>query len=114
MEYSGNRRPVPSGVPGVVRPADLARQLAQLQQEIGQLQEAMTSHAVVDQAIGVVISVGKLSPEQGFEVLRMVAQRTNIKLRKVAALIVNWPGGGLLPDALHQALEQALTDVRSP
>ncbi|MER5531939.1 ANTAR domain-containing protein [Streptomyces sp. NPDC002677] len=105
---------MPSDVPGLVRKADLARQLAQLQQEIGQLQEAVVSHAVVDQAIGVVISLGRLSPEQGFEVLRLVSQRTNTKLRNVAGLIVNWPGGGPLPDALHKALEKALTDVRFP
>ncbi|MEU2624987.1 ANTAR domain-containing protein [Streptomyces sp. NPDC007157] len=114
MEYSGNGRRVPGDVPGLVRQADLVRQLAQLKQEIGQLQEAVVSHAVVDQAIGVVISLGKFSPEQGFEVLRTVSQRTNTKLRKVAGLIVNWPGGGPLPDALHKALEQALTDVRAP
>lgn len=114
MEYSGNGRPMPSDVPGVVRRADCARQLAELKQEIDQLQEAVTSHAVVDQAIGVVISLGGLPPERGFEVLRMVSQRTNIKLRKVAALIVNWPGGGQLPDALHKALDQVLMDVRSP
>ncbi|MER7841905.1 ANTAR domain-containing protein [Streptomyces sp. NPDC096040] len=105
---------MPSDMPGLVRQADVARQLVQLKQEIDQLQEAIASHAVIDQAIGVVISLGKFSPEQGFEVLRMVSQHTNTKLRKAAALIVNWPAGGPLPDALHKALEQALTDVRSP
>ncbi|MEU8717640.1 ANTAR domain-containing protein [Streptomyces sp. NPDC048663] len=113
MEYSGNGRPVPRDMPGLVRQAEVARQIAQLKEEIDQLQEAIASHAVIDQAIGVVISLGKLCPEQGFEVLRTVSQHTNTKLRKVAALIVNWPGGGPLPDAVHQALEQALTEVGS-
>ncbi|MFF4898079.1 ANTAR domain-containing protein [Streptomyces sp. NPDC001068] len=105
---------MPGDMPGQVRQADLVGQLAQLNREIGQLQEAIASHAVIDQAIGVVISLGKLSPEQGFEVLRTVSQHTNTKLRKVAALIVDWPAGGRLPEDLHGALEQALTDVRSP
>ena len=114
MEYSGNGRPTPSDMPGLVRQADVARQLAQLRQEIDQLQEAIASHAVIDQAIGVVISLGKLPPEQGFEVLRTVSQHTNTKLREVAALIVNWPAGGPLSDEIRRVLEQALTALRFP
>ncbi|MFF4902917.1 ANTAR domain-containing protein [Streptomyces sp. NPDC001068] len=60
-----------------------------------------------------VISVGSLCPDEGFEVLRRVSQRTNTKLRHFAELIVNWPGGGELPDDLHLALDEALKDARS-
>ncbi|MFC9280656.1 ANTAR domain-containing protein [Streptomyces collinus] len=90
-------------------PEDLARKIGQLQQEIGQLQEAVVSHAVIDQAIGVVVSLGGLPPEQGFGVLRTVSQTTNIKLREVAEQIVGWPASKELPEDIRQALKAALS-----
>ena len=51
-----------------------------------QLQEAVVSHAVVDQAIGVVVTLGG---DQDFQVLREVSQHTNVKLRQVSEQIVN-------------------------
>ncbi|MFD5518837.1 hypothetical protein [Streptomyces sp. NPDC127066] len=35
------------------------------------------------QAIGVVLAIGQPTPEQGWDVLREVSQRTDIKLRHV-------------------------------
>lgn len=40
--------------------------------------------AVVDQAIGVVVAVHRIPPAVGFEMLREVAQHTDIKLHTVA------------------------------
>ncbi|MEU0896557.1 ANTAR domain-containing protein [Streptomyces massasporeus] len=39
------------------------------------LQSAITSHVVIDQAIGVIIALGGLRPQQGFDVLRDISQR---------------------------------------
>ncbi|MGW2788070.1 ANTAR domain-containing protein [Streptomyces populi] len=90
---------------------DLSQWIDQLQQEIGQLHQAIDSHAVVDQAIGVVILLGGLSPEQGFDVLRTVSQHTNIKLREIAEQIVAWARNGqLLPD-IRRALNSALQNT---
>ncbi|GGV26503.1 ANTAR domain-containing protein [Streptomyces filipinensis] len=90
-------------------PEELARKIGQLQREIGQLQEAVVSHAVIDQAIGVVVSLGGLPPEQGFDVLRTVSQTTNIRLREVAEHIVGWPASKELSEDIRLALKDALS-----
>jgi len=91
----------------------LQHKISELQREIDQLQEAVVSHAVVDQAIGVVIALGGLRPCQGFEVLREVSQSTNAKLRQISELIVNWVHGDHLPDEIQEALQKALTGTGS-
>ncbi|MER5399828.1 ANTAR domain-containing protein [Streptomyces sp. NPDC002599] len=80
----------------------------ELQDENAQLHEAMRSHAVVDQAIGVVLAVGKLTPEQGWDVLREVSQRTNVKLRHVSELITDWARTGKLCADVRTELERQL------
>ncbi|MFF4211560.1 ANTAR domain-containing protein [Streptomyces sp. NPDC001796] len=97
-------------VPGRTPPLN---KISELQTEISQLQEAVVSHTVVDQAIGVVITVGGLHPEQGFQVLREVSQHTNTKLRQVSELIVDWVHGEQLPDEIRTALNKALARARS-
>ncbi|MFF3737958.1 ANTAR domain-containing protein [Streptomyces sp. NPDC002566] len=89
--------------------------IAALEAEVDQLQRAVASHAVVDQAIGVVIAVGRLRPEQGWEVLKEISQHTNTKLREVAEYVVQGAHCGWLPDEIHHALVSALsrTDPRS-
>jgi GAF domain-containing protein len=54
-----------------------------------QLQQALESRAVIDQAIGVVMAQRRCSPEQAFAVLRAASQNRNIKLRVVATGIVS-------------------------
>ncbi|MFK0160498.1 ANTAR domain-containing protein [Streptomyces sp. NPDC090499] len=94
-------------------PDELARKIGQLQREIGQLEEAVVAHAVIDQAIGVVVALGGLPPDQGFAVLRTVSQNTNIKLREVAEQIVGWPASKELSEDIRQALEAALSQAGS-
>ncbi|MFR0353198.1 ANTAR domain-containing protein [Streptomyces sediminimaris] len=84
-----------------------------LQQEVRQLRHAMDAHALVDQAIGVVITVAGLRPEQGWEVLKHISQHTNVKLREVARCFVQWPAGGPLPQLVRNAMHQAVNEVRS-
>ena len=66
----------------------LATYKSSVQEQVDQLKEAVASHAVVDQAIGMVVALGRVTPDQGWEVLRDVSQHTNIKLRNVAELIL--------------------------
>lgn len=49
----------------VPRPSrdETVRTLA-LQEEVEQLKEAVASHAVVDQAIGVVVALGRMTPDE--------------------------------------------------
>ncbi|MET8564521.1 ANTAR domain-containing protein [Streptomyces flaveolus] len=88
-------------------------QVKALQEEVEQLRRALGSHALVDQAIGVVITVGGLRPEQGWEVLRHMSQHTNIKLREVAHCLVEWPTRGRLPEVIRRALPAAVEHVRT-
>ncbi|MEU4659820.1 ANTAR domain-containing protein [Streptomyces sp. NPDC023723] len=83
-------------------------QLAELQEQVRQLKEAVVSHAVVDQAIGMVVVLGRVAPDQGWLVLREVSQHTNIKLRNVAELILVWGRTGAMPREIRAALEDAL------
>ncbi|MGW3954747.1 ANTAR domain-containing protein [Streptomyces sp. NPDC004752] len=80
----------------------------ELQEEVHQLKEAVISHAVVDQAIGMVVALGRLSPDQGWAVLKEVSQHTNIKLRNVAELILIWGRTGNMPPEIGAELEDAL------
>lgn len=79
-----------------------------LQEEVHQLKEAVTSHAVVDQAIGVMVGLGRVTPDEGWAVLRDVSQHTNIKLRNVAELVLIWGRTGDMPADVRAALEDAL------
>ncbi|MGX1541099.1 ANTAR domain-containing protein [Streptomyces adustus] len=80
----------------------------ELEAEVEQLKEAVTSHAVVDQAIGMMVALGRLSPEQGWAVLKEVSQHTNIKLRHVAELILAWGYDGEISPEIRAELEEAL------
>jgi hypothetical protein len=89
-------------------PDDETARLLELQDEVNQLKEAVASHAVVDQAIGMTVALGRLSPDQGWAVLKDVSQHTNIKLRNVAELILIWGRSGEIPEEIRAALEDAL------
>ena len=69
-----------------------ARELA------GNLQSALESRAVIDQAKGILMERHKLTAEQAFEVLAQASMRGNIKLRAVAEQLVH-TGGLPVPGA---------------
>ncbi|MEU0038194.1 ANTAR domain-containing protein [Streptomyces sp. NPDC006333] len=81
----------------------------ELQNENARLEEAMRSHAVVDQAVGVILALGHLTPEQGRDVLSSISQATDIKLRHVSELIVDWARTGQLCSDIRTELDQQLT-----
>ncbi|MDH6695808.1 MULTISPECIES: ANTAR domain-containing protein [Streptomyces] len=83
--------------------------ISALREEVTQLHRAVASHAVVDQAIGVVVAYAGLRPDTAWEVLREISQHCNIKLREVAEHLVRWPRLGELPARLRDALDTALT-----
>ncbi|MDI9835706.1 ANTAR domain-containing protein [Streptomyces sp. KAU_LT] len=82
--------------------------IAALRQEVAQLQHAVFSHAIVDQAIGVVVAYGGVRPGTAWEVLKEISQHTNTKLREVAELVVRWPHEGRLPEDVRGALTAAV------
>ncbi|MFF4152059.1 ANTAR domain-containing protein [Streptomyces sp. NPDC001651] len=85
--------------------------IAALREEVTQLQHAVLSHAIVDQAIGVVVAYGGVRPGTAWDVLKEVSQHTNTKLREVAELVVRWPHEGRLPEDVRTALTAAVSRV---
>ncbi|AGS67651.1 ANTAR domain-containing protein [Streptomyces collinus] len=89
-------------------PKSDADRIGELQAEVAQLREAVASHAVVDQAIGMMVALGRVTPQEGWEVLRDVSQHSNIKLRNIAELILIWGRRGEIPADVRSRLEDAL------
>ncbi|MET8246881.1 ANTAR domain-containing protein [Streptomyces sp. NPDC005202] len=87
---------------------DLVLEHERLHEEIDQLQRALTSHAVIDQAIGAVVTFGRIPPDDAWRVLREVSQRTNTKVRTVAEHVLKFAQGGALPDTELDELRRAL------
>ncbi|MEV7993822.1 ANTAR domain-containing protein [Streptomyces sp. NPDC086077] len=95
-----------AGIPH--EPAGDTDRLRALEDEIVQLKEAVCSHAVVDQAIGMMVALGRVTPDEGWAVLKEVSQHTNTKLRTVAELVLTWGREGEMPPGIRAELEDAL------
>jgi GAF domain-containing protein len=65
-----------------------AQVLAEAQRMVGQLQTALTSRAVIDQAIGIMISRSGGTADEAFAALREISQREQCKLADVAGHLV--------------------------
>ncbi|MGW2937998.1 ANTAR domain-containing protein [Streptomyces sp. NPDC001156] len=87
---------------------DLAMENGRLQAENEQLQQAVTSHAIIDQAMGALVVLGQIPSEEAWRALRDVSQRTNTKLRVVAENVLKFARGGTLPDVEMDELRRAL------
>ena len=66
-----------------------AQVLAQARRLAHQLQTALSSRAVIDQALGIVMSRTGATAEQAFTRLREMSQKDNVKLRDVAQQVVD-------------------------
>jgi ANTAR domain len=60
----------------------------------------MPAHAVIVQAVGVVIALEGVRSEQAFAMLKEVSQTTNVKLRTIAKQVVDAAQGGAFPRPL--------------
>ncbi|MET7380684.1 ANTAR domain-containing protein [Streptomyces sp. NPDC005526] len=87
---------------------DLAVEHDRLLEENQQLHRAMTSHAVIDQAIGALVALGRVTPEEAWRSLRDVSQHLNIKLRTVAEHVLAFAQGEELPEEQLDELKRAL------
>lgn len=63
--------------------------------EVGQLETALRSRAVIDQASGILMHVMGCGAPEAFDMLRHISQRANRKLAEVAAEVVRSKGQGL-------------------
>lgn len=88
-----------------------AEQLRELRTEVEQLKQAMASRPVIDQARGVLMAVHACTSEQAWDILRETSQRSNIKLRDVAAAVTAGaePDGPAPSEELRRALRTALS-----
>ncbi|SEG87251.1 GAF domain-containing protein [Actinacidiphila yanglinensis] len=66
----------------------LAQRLADAQEFATDLQAALQSRAVIDQAMGVIMGQQRCTAQKAFEVLRAASQHRNIKLRDLCAELV--------------------------
>nr|WP_244217279.1 ANTAR domain-containing protein [Streptomyces carpinensis] len=84
--------------------------LSQLQQEVDQLRTAIVSRPVIDQARGVLMAAHGCTPQQAWDILREASQRSNTKLRTVAAAVTAGaqPGGPAPPEEIRLALRTAV------
>lgn len=55
--------------------------------EAGQLREAMASRAVIEQAKGLVMGLRRCGPEAAINELKVVSQRTNVRLQVLATVL---------------------------
>ena len=66
----------------------LALRLAEQEQLTEQLQQALVSRSVIDQALGIIMSGHKLDADEAFDILRKASQEQNVKLRAIAARLI--------------------------
>jgi hypothetical protein len=62
--------------------------VAELRTEAEQLQNALVSRAVIEQAKGILIGQRHCSPDAAFELLKQISMDTNVKLYDVAEAVV--------------------------
>ncbi|MFB4282091.1 GAF and ANTAR domain-containing protein [Nonomuraea sp. MTCD27] len=70
-----------------------ALDVARMREVAAQLKEALTTRAIIDQALGIVMAQRRCTAQQAFEVLRHVSQDRNVKLHQIAASIVEQVSG---------------------
>jgi serine phosphatase RsbU (regulator of sigma subunit) len=80
----------------------LAALVAKLRAELTGVRTAMRNRAVIEQAKGVLVERLRITPDQGFDHLVRLSQRTNIKLIEIAAAIVGTTAPDPnAPDVIH-------------
>ncbi|MFF8532136.1 ANTAR domain-containing protein [Streptomyces sp. SAS_267] len=86
--------------------------------EVGELQERpsrpqnLVPNPVRDQAVGIVMALGRLPADQARTVLTEVSQRTNVTLLRIAGLLTAWASCGELNLGIRIALEEAIRAQR--
>jgi GAF domain-containing protein len=76
----------------------LAQRIADAQQFAADLQTALKSRTVIDQAMGVIMGQQRCTPEAAFNVLRAASQHRNVKLRDLCAELIGSITGQLSGD----------------
>jgi hypothetical protein len=88
--------------------AALASEILQLRARNEQLERALASRAVIDQARGMVMALAPCSSDRAWSLLVDVSQHCNVKLRDVAAALVATTNDEALPAPVQRELRRAL------
>lgn len=72
----------------------LAVLLGQHSQMAANLRSAMESRTIIDTAVGIIIAQNRCSQQEAVELIKAASSNRNVKLRDVAAAIVESAGGG--------------------
>lgn len=72
----------------VARTIPAAVRLFEADERATQLEQALASRSTIDQAIGVLMTQNQCTPDVAFGILRRASQNRNLKLRDVAATII--------------------------
>jgi hypothetical protein len=104
---------------GSAEPAEaLAALVAKLRAELTGVRTAMRNRAVIEQAKGVLVERLGITPDQGFDQLVRLSQRTNIKLIEVAAAIVGTtspdPNAPDVVNLIDDELRQHMARLKQP
>jgi GAF domain-containing protein len=75
--------------------AALAFARAREREQITGLEQAVASNRAIGMAIGILMAIRRIGPDEAFDLLRRVSQRTNRKLREIADEVVHT---GQLPE----------------
>ena len=70
------------------RPSTVSSRSAPGREKERQLEQAIESHRLIGHAVGVLIERHRITPQQGFEMLRQASLNRNVKLRELAARVV--------------------------
>lgn len=76
----------------------LAQRIADAEEFATDLQKALRSRTVIDQAMGVIMGQQRCTADEAFKVLRTASQHRNVKLRDLCAELIASITGGPLPD----------------
>ncbi|MDX3265731.1 ANTAR domain-containing protein [Streptomyces sp. MI02-2A] len=88
--------------------ADSPGQIDQLEAQVAPLERDMNADAVIDQAIGVVVAMTRMTSAEVWDVLRETSMCTNIKLRHVAEPVVSWGRTGVLAADIREEVHRRL------
>ncbi|GAA1937582.1 hypothetical protein GCM10009837_74800 [Streptomyces durmitorensis] len=88
--------------------AEEVAEIKALRTEVNDLHRALESHPAIDQARGMLMSLGPCTADEAWGILVEVSQNSNTKLRAVAEELIATTEGEPLPGAIRAALAEAL------
>ncbi|MFC7310831.1 ANTAR domain-containing protein [Streptomyces monticola] len=86
----------------------LAAEVVELRAKNDQLNRALASRTVIDQACGMVMVLAPCSSQRAWDLLVDLSQHCNVKLRTVAAALVATAEDEALPEQMQRELRGAL------